>query len=450
MRMDWARIGSVAALALLASMAVVAGAQASLKSDPVRAEAVRVNNRGVAEMGQQFTEKAEADFALAISKDPKLAQAAINDGIALLYLQKQEEARKVLRQAIALDGKNAQVWYVLGLVEHADNNLPAALDAFQQAVKFDPRDADSYYFEGVCYQEMKQFDKAIELFEQTLAINHLQASAEFGLARAMQRGGRKDEVAAHFKLFQHMKDAKVGTPIGLAYGEQGQYSIVSPVEEPESALKAMIPVKMVAQPLIANIGGAWTTTGGACMLDATGSGHMDLVVTQAGDQAIRLLKNKGDGSFEEFDAIAAGLKAKGHAVACAVGDFDGDGLNDIAVALDDAVLLFRNLGKGKFQDVTADAGITAKNHPTGITFVDYDHDGDLDLLLTGAPLTAGGQSNVLWRNNGNKTFTEWTEPVGFEGTGKTQAAILTDSPTSTMIAPWILRSLATAPARLCM
>ena len=103
-----------------------------------------------------------------------------------------------------------------------------------------------------------------------------------------------------------------------------------------------------------------------------------------------------------------------------------DGLNDLAVALDDAVLLFRNLGKGKFQDVTAEAGLAARNRPSGITFVDYDHDGDLDLFLTGAPLKAGEAPNVLWRNNGNKTFTEWTEPTGLGGSGKTAAAILTD------------------------
>jgi hypothetical protein len=101
-------------------------------------------------------------------------------------------------------------------------------------------------------------------------------------------------------------------------------------------------------------------------------------------------------------------------------------LNDLAVALGDQVLLFRNLGKGKFQDVTAEAGLQAKNRPTGITFVDYDHDGDLDLFLTGAPLKDGGSPNVLWRNNGDKTFTEWTEPTGLGGNGKTKAAILTD------------------------
>jgi hypothetical protein len=59
-------------------------------------------------------------------------------------------------------------------------------------------------------------------------------------------------------------------------------------------------------------------------------------------------------------------------------------------------------------------------------FVDYDHDGDLDLFLTGEPLAAGGSPNVLWRNNGNKTFTEWTEPTGLGGTSKTSAAMLTD------------------------
>ena len=76
---------------------------------------------------------------------------------------------------------------------------------------------------------------------------------------------------------------------------------------------------------------------------------MDLVLMQSGAQAIRVLHSKGDGSFEELDTASAGLKASGHAVACAVGDYDGDGLNDLAVALDDAVLLFRNLGKGSFK-----------------------------------------------------------------------------------------------------
>jgi tetratricopeptide (TPR) repeat protein len=415
------------ALAFLLAAATVAGAQARFD-----AEAVRMNNRGVAQMGQQTTERAAASFAEAFKKDPRMAQAAINEGISLLYLQKLDEAKKALRAALVLDENNAQTWYDLGLVQHAGNELEPALKSFQQVVKIDPQDADSYYYEGVCYQELKDYDKAIEAFKETLKINRLHASAEFAMARALQHSGKTVEAKDHFKLFQHMTSTKVSAPVGLAYGEQGRYSTVVPVSEPETGKRAMIPVKLVASSLISQVSksrsGAltFTTTGGACSLDVTGSGSMDLILMQTGEQAIRVLHNKGDGSFEEFDAAAAGLKAKGHAVACAVGDYDGDGLNDLAVALDDAVLLFHNLGKGKFEDVTAAAGLTAKNRPSGITFVDYDHDGDLDLLLTGSPLKPDDAPNVLWRNNGDKTFTEWTEPTGLGGSGKTSAAILTD------------------------
>ncbi len=412
----------------------MAGAQTRFDAD-----AVRLNNRGVALMGQQFTEKAEQAFAEAFKKDPKLAQAAINDGIALLTLQKIDDAKRALQAAIAIDPSNPQAWYNLGLAQHADNELDEALRSFQQAVKLDPRDVDSYYFEGVCYREMKQFDKAVEVLKQALAIQPLHASSEFALARALQALGDKDAAKEHFKLFQHMTSTKVSAAIGLAYGEQGRYSTVTPVEEPQARQRTMIPVKLVAETMVRAIppmtqkrvmDGAprfsETETGGACMLDVTGSGQMDLVLMESGAQAIRVLHRRSDGGFEDVDAVAAGLKVGGHAAACAVGDYDGDNLNDLAVALNDGVRLFRNLGKGKFQDVTVEAGLAARNKPTGITFVDYDHDGDLDLFLTGAPLKDGDVANVLWRNNGNKTFTEWTAETGLGGSGKTASAILTD------------------------
>ncbi len=388
-------------------------------------QAIRLNNQGVAQMGQQFTEKAAASFAEAFKKDPKLAQAEINEGIALMTLQKLDEAKKALHAALALDPSNPQAWYNLGLAQHADNEIDAALASFQNAVKFDPRDVDSLYYEGFSYGELKEFDKEIEVLKNALAIQPLHASSEFQLARALQRTGRIPEAKEHFRLFQHMTSTKISAAIGLAYGEQGHYSVATPVEEPQTREPEMIPVKLEPQPLLASESGG-TETGGACMIDATGSGQMDLVLLQSGPQAIRVLHRGADGSFSDLDVAAAGLQVSGHAIACAVGDYDADTLNDLAVAFDDKVMLFRNLGKGKFQDVTAEAGLAPRNHPTGITFVDYDHDGDLDLLLTGEPLKAGDAPNVLWRNNGNKTFTEWTEPTGLGGSGKTAAVILTD------------------------
>ena len=442
----------VGPLALVLFAVAAAGAQARFD-----AEAVRLNNRGVAQMGQQFTERAAESFAAALKKDPKLAQAAVNEGIALLTLQRLDEAKKALEQGIALNPDSAQAWYNLGLAEHAGNELEPALASFQNAVKLDPRDADSIYFEGVCYQEMKQFDKATAILQKALEMNPLHASAEFALARALQRSGHTPEAKVHFQRFQHLANTKISSPIGLSYGEQGHYSTVTPIVEPEAGRREMIPVKLVARPMISALpplpqkqergkdgapgivvppasqvrksgpgAPSFSTTGGACMMDVAGDGRMDLVLMQSGAQAIRVLHNKGDGGFEEWNAEAAGLKANGRAVACAVGDFDGDGLNDLAVALDDAVLLFRNLGHGQFKDVTVESGLAARNRPSGITVVDYDHDGNLDLLLTGSPIKPGDESNVLWRNNGNGTFSEKTEPTGLGGSGRTAAAILTD------------------------
>jgi len=385
--------------------------------------AIELNNTGVAQMGQQFTEKAAASFAQSLKEDPKLVQAAINQGIALLTLQKLDEAKTVFRQAIALNPKSPQAFYNLGLAQRAGDEMQPSLESFLEATKLDPNDADSFYFVGVCYQELKQYDQAIAAFNKALAIDSTHASAEFGLARALQRNGKPDEARDHFRRFQHLTSTKISSAIGLAYGEQGRYSLVEPVILHEGKTRPMIPVKLAAQPLIAASPNA---TGGACMIDATGSGAMDLVLLQSGPQAIAVLHRNADGSFTPLDAEATGLKASGNAIACAVGDYDNDGLNDLVIALDDSVQIFHNLGKGKFENATAQSGLAARNHPTGITFVDFDHDGDLDLLLTGAQLASGGTPNILWRNNGNKTFTEWTEPTGLGGAGKTAAAILTD------------------------
>jgi tetratricopeptide (TPR) repeat protein len=390
-------------------------------------EAIRLNNNGVAWMNQQQTERAEAAFVQAFAKDKTLSEAALNDGIALLYLQKLGEAQAALKQAIVLAPGSPRAWYNLGLVQRAANDLPAALASFQRAVELDPSDADSQYFEGVCLQDQKQFGPAVAAFTKALDENPQHASSEFGLARALQRSGHADEAKAHFERFQHLTITKLSPALGLSYGDQGRYSTAVAVNEQTRPIHAMIPIHFGEQALAPGSAAARAIgSGGACMMDVDGDGIYDLVLMQSGSSAIRVLRNHGDGSFEPLAADKAGLALSGHAVSCAVGDFDGDGLSDLAVALDERLALFRNLGHGRFEDVTQASGIMPRNHPEGITFVDYDHDGDLDLFVTGSPLKPGSAPNVLWRNNGDRTFTEWTEQTGLGGAGHTRTATLSD------------------------
>ena len=72
--------------------------------------------------------------------------------------------------------------------------------------------------------------------------------------------------------------------------------------------------------------GILTTTGGACMMDVTGSGHMDLVLMQSGRAGhSRAASIAATAALRNSDAAAAGLEGQRPWVACAVGDYDGDG-----------------------------------------------------------------------------------------------------------------------------
>ncbi len=397
---------------------------------PRHLEAIRLNNDGVAWMNQQMTKRAEAAFAAARKADSTLAEAALNDGIALLYLEKIADAKAALKQATELDPTNPRPWYNLGLVDRAANDLDDAIASFAHSVALDPEDADSWYFEGVCYQDEKQYAPAIAAFNRALSIDPHHASSEFALARALQRSGKSQDARVHFQQFQHLTVKKISSALGVAYGDQGRLSTAEPVVE-QLKPRPMIPIHFVSRqlmrkaPLEQNTAGT-ANSGGACMMDVDGDGRFDLLLMHSGRNAIEVLKNRGDGGFEKLAADHLGLDIEGNAVSCAVGDFDGDGKSDLAVALQDRILLFHNEGNGRFVDVTKASGIVPRNHPRGMSFVDYDHDGDLDLFITGSPLQAGDSSNVLWRNNGNKTFTEWTTQTGLQGSGPTEEVMLSD------------------------
>ena len=351
----------------LVTTCLLAGA-ASAQTPQVRAEAAKLNNLGVAMMNQQLMEKAVAKFDAAYKLDPSLATATLNKGIALLNQQKLPEAEAALQLAVAAEPENPRVWYNLGLVHRGEGKTADAISDFLRVLKIDPTDPDAYYFLGTFYSQQQDYPKAIEAFQQALKINPLHASAEFGLARALQRSGKTDEARVHLKTFEHLTRDKISAPITLTYGEQGRYSVAQDVIVTEPAVGAMIPVTFVAQSLGvagAEKASATTTGGGMCMIDVDGDGRFDVVSIAESDPVVQVFRSLGEGKFKEEPASQYGLALKGKGVSCAVGDYDNDGKNDLAVALTDRVVLFHNDGGGKFTDVTAKVGITALNDPAG-------------------------------------------------------------------------------------
>ncbi len=399
---------------------------------PAAIEAARLNNLGTALIGQSFLDRAVGNFAAAAKADPTLTLAKVNEGIALLYLQKLPEAEALLEGAAAEDPKDPHAWYALGLLYRNENSAAKALEAFQKVVALKPSDPDAHYMVASVYFELNNLPSSKAEYQKAIALDPHHASAIFGMARVLRREGDTAGAQQALARFQQISAAKIGTPLSHSYGEEGLYARVEDAALASTQVEPMIPVTFReswhSRPSAQTAAGMG---GGACLINLSSDDEPALVLMASGNDAVRLYGRDGSTRFTEIAASKTGIHVAGTGLACAVGDFDNDGLSDLALAVtgpdgQDHVVLYRNLGSGKFEDVTAASGIAATSHPTSLMFVDYDHDGDLDLFLTGTPTAGHSSSNALWRNNGNKTFTDWTKQAGLEGTAPTSAAILSD------------------------
>lgn len=185
-----------------------------------------------------------------------------------------------------------------------------------------------------------------------------------------------------------------------------------------------------------------TMTGGVAVFDYNNDGLLDIFFTNGAEIPSleksnpsfynRLFRNNGDGTFTDVTE-KAGLAGVGYSMGVAAGDYDNDGFVDLYVTGFNRNQLFHNNGDGTFTDVTEKAGvsgvISGQGKPWSVAagWIDYNNDGLLDLFVVNyldyaistahscetnniidycSPNEYRGTPNILYRNNGDGTFTD--------------------------------------------
>jgi enediyne biosynthesis protein E4 len=202
-----------------------------------------------------------------------------------------------------------------------------------------------------------------------------------------------------------------------------------------------------------------TNGNGAAFFDYDNDGRLDALIVngstreriaRGGDPMVALYRGDGRGHFTDVTA-SSGMAARGWGMGTCVADVDNDGFDDVYVTAYGPNILYHNNGNGTFTNVTQRAQVGDARWSTGCAFGDYNRDGFVDLYVANyvafdatkiarrgestncryqgfdvfcGPRGLTPEANVLYRNNGDGTFTDVTEAARVKQPGAFSFGVL--------------------------
>jgi tetratricopeptide (TPR) repeat protein len=442
-------------------------APAARRSARVPSAAIQtLRNVGKAYYEQAKYVEAIEEFKKVLASRRARATDHLNLGLALMQSNKLDEALGELTTAKQMDPGLPAADYNLGILYKRELRYPDAEAAFKRVIKADPNDPAAWFNLGTVYFAQKKLEDALAAHQHVVQMGfgrgqNFYVASLFHSFTTLVRLKRTAEAQKVLKIHEKMRDAVPSISLQNPALEGGKYgAILVPPSPTTTVTRQPAGESVTFSDITAKLGihrddneSASMKAGEAKEIaasdyslayarrslvprfgpslavgDYNNDGKPDLyLVDPAG--ANHLFHNNGDGTFSEAteSAVVAGPKAS---LAALLVNYDNnnDGLSSLFVAGQDGVHLYRNKGKGIFEDETEKAGlkITPGDLSVGFVLIDGDNDGFLDLVattytdLSAAPKKGSftfpndfpGGCVRYYHNNADGTYSDATQASG--------------------------------------
>jgi tetratricopeptide (TPR) repeat protein len=437
------------------------------------------NQRGLIFSRQKKFNKALPDALRAIELKPVDYIEYYYFNLALIYrdLLRPQDAMEAYQKTLLVAPKFSRAHIGLGEIYLERNLTDKAIEEFSLAASLDPTLPKAHLQLGLAEARAGKHAQAAEAFQRALELDPANHRIHYNLSMSLKRLGRDSEAQQHLEIFKKsqaraeeeeyrelqveiskrtdLKNAVTQAASSSTKTEPGHIRTSNTLHASGEVL--FREVTSQAGIHFHHINGATPekympeTMGSGCLFfDYNDDGWIDIFLVNGGSLVdaklaaaghSALFRNNADGTYSDVTQ-RAGLKNPGYGMGACAADYDNDGRKDLYLANFGTNVLYHNNGDGSFTDVTEKAGVGFSSWGSSCAFADINNDGYLDLFVVNYvdfglsnnkfcgslveglrsychPNVYRGLPNVLYRNNGNGTFTDITREAGvFTRTGK--------------------------------
>jgi len=400
------------------------GPETSIENAP---ELISAMNRGKAHLENRDPVLAVRAFEEAVTLAPDSAPALRNLARSHFMALDLASLAKALEKARALEPDSVATHYLSGLRHVRLGEFDRAIPYFEEAVRFDPQTAALRFQLANAYQATGRDEKAVEQFRAASELDPLHAAAHYRLAGYAREARDTQELEYRSRELERLKNLFGEQSMSAELLEACVYTRTEPAVAAASRAGGRgrgdgVQFRDATRELFSDEVEQAAPAVTATVLDVDKSGRYTLFVASA-DGSAYILTPDATGAFRRTPLdlkLSEAILSSEHVISLA-GSLEGSSdletpeypapemLNDLLLLGNKGAQLLGRTGPQAFRDLTAYAGLDGVTG-NAARWVDYDHDGDIDLIV-------GGKSGLsLWQNSFEGKFENVTQSVGIDET----------------------------------